>query len=102
MIAAGLVEVFLGVDAEQKSLEDIATPLTEAGEGGGSEAPPTVVARATGSHPLPRTRVGRVGWAPFPQASDYPRDNPFLRSEVDRIVGALEREGVLSYRADLG
>ncbi len=28
MIAAGLVEVFIGVDAERKSLEDIATPLT--------------------------------------------------------------------------
>ncbi|MET0977066.1 MAG: MFS transporter [Leifsonia sp.] len=28
MIGAGLVEVFLGVDAENKSLEDIATPLS--------------------------------------------------------------------------
>jgi MFS family permease len=28
MIAAGLVELFLGVDAERKSLEDIATPLS--------------------------------------------------------------------------
>jgi MFS family permease len=28
MIAAGLVEVFLGVDAERKSLEDIASPLS--------------------------------------------------------------------------
>ena len=28
MIAAGLVELFLGVDAAQRSLEDIATPLT--------------------------------------------------------------------------
>ncbi len=36
MIAAGLVELFLGVAAAQRSLEDIATPLTaeeEAGEG---------------------------------------------------------------------
>lgn len=30
MIAAGLVEVFLGVDAEGKSLEDIAAPLSQA------------------------------------------------------------------------
>jgi len=29
MIAAGLVEVFLGVDAERKSLEDIADPLSK-------------------------------------------------------------------------
>ena len=28
MIAAGLVEVWLGVNAEQKPLEEIATPLT--------------------------------------------------------------------------
>jgi MFS family permease len=28
MIAAGLVEVFLGVDAERKTLEDVATPLS--------------------------------------------------------------------------
>ena len=33
MIAAGLVELFLGVDAEQRSLEDIATPLTAEEEG---------------------------------------------------------------------
>ncbi|KHK95691.1 MFS transporter [Microbacterium mangrovi] len=30
MIAAGLVEVFLGVDAERKSLEDVAAPLSQA------------------------------------------------------------------------
>ena len=28
MIGAGLVEVFFGVDAENKSLEEIATPLS--------------------------------------------------------------------------
>ena len=40
MIAAGLVELFLGVDAAQRSLEDIATPLTaeeEASEGSDSQ-----------------------------------------------------------------
>jgi MFS family permease len=31
MIAAGVVEIFLGVKAERQSLEDIARPLTEAG-----------------------------------------------------------------------
>jgi MFS family permease len=30
MIAAGVIEAFIGVDAERKSLEDIARPLTEA------------------------------------------------------------------------
>ena len=28
MIIGGLVEVFLGIDAENKSLEDVAEPLT--------------------------------------------------------------------------
>jgi len=44
MIAAGLVEVFLGVRAERKSLEDIAQPLTAAeaeGEAEGTPAPAT-------------------------------------------------------------
>ena len=29
MIAAGLVEVFLGVDAERRPLEDVAAPLSQ-------------------------------------------------------------------------
>ena len=31
MIAAGLIEAWIGVDAERKSLEDVARPLTEVG-----------------------------------------------------------------------
>ena len=31
MIAGGLVEVWLGIDAEHKSLEDIARPVSSAG-----------------------------------------------------------------------
>ncbi len=34
MIIGGLVEVFLGIDAEGKSLETVARPLTEVGSGG--------------------------------------------------------------------
>jgi MFS family permease len=37
MIAAGLVETFLGVKAERKSLEDIAQPLTAADAEGGAD-----------------------------------------------------------------
>jgi hypothetical protein len=32
MVVGGLVEVFLGVDAEGKSLEDVATPLSVVAE----------------------------------------------------------------------
>jgi MFS family permease len=34
MIIGGLVEVFLGINAEGKSLETVARPLTEVGSGG--------------------------------------------------------------------
>jgi MFS family permease len=37
MIAAGLIEAWIGVDAERKSLEDIARPLTEIQESGTAE-----------------------------------------------------------------
>jgi hypothetical protein len=33
MIIGGLVEVFLGIDAEGKPLEQVARPLTEVGSG---------------------------------------------------------------------
>ena len=60
MIAAGLVASVLGVNAEQKSLEDIATPLTaeEADEEAGAET------KASGHEP------GRGGPAPTPAGSD--------------------------------
>jgi hypothetical protein len=112
MVGAGLVEVVLGVDAEQKSLEELAAPVaaTDEAEDVGSGVPesdgarpPPVpprqsppVDRGLGPYPLPRTRLGRFGWAPLPQASRYPRDNPYLGVEVDRIVAVLEREEVLS------
>ncbi len=36
MVAGGLVEVFLGVDAENKALEDVATPLSAVPAGAGA------------------------------------------------------------------
>ena len=41
MLVGGLVEAFLGVNAEQRSLEDIATPLTSVGEPTGLLSNPT-------------------------------------------------------------
>ena len=43
MIAAGLVELVLGVEAAQRSLEDIATPLTTVEEA--EEAAPAASSR---------------------------------------------------------
>jgi MFS family permease len=51
MIIGGLVEIFLGVAAEGKSLEDVASPLSmvrkTAGSAGGAAQPPSVPGQAT-------------------------------------------------------
>ena len=41
MIAGAIVELFLGVNAEGRSLEDVATPLTAVGQAGGLLSNPT-------------------------------------------------------------
>jgi MFS family permease len=95
MAGAGLVEIFLGVDAEQQSLEEIASPLSAVDETTGSEqagaaerpAPPSPV----GPHPPRRRHVGRAVWSPRPQASVYPRRDIYLAHEIDAIVAALDR-----------
>jgi MFS family permease len=99
MVGAGLVEVLLGVDAEQKSLEDIATPLSavDSGEPGAAvNEKPDSQSRETAAPPLPRRRTGSISWAPIPQASTYPRTNPYLAREVDALVDALDAKGPLS------
>jgi len=94
MIAAGLVEVWLGVDAEGKSLEDIATPLSATtGDRPEVSDPADSLPRQTGPYPVPRRRAGSVSWAPLPQSSHYPRTNPYLAREVDALVGLLENVG---------
>ena len=62
MIAAGVVEVFLGVDAEQKSLEDVATPLSVA-TAGGAGGQIRAWAKA-GQSDAPRRRAGDKAGAP--------------------------------------
>ncbi|MGI8693932.1 MAG: hypothetical protein ACR2JK_13715 [Geodermatophilaceae bacterium] len=37
MVAGALVEIFLGIDAEQQSLEDVATPLSAVRVGQGPD-----------------------------------------------------------------
>ncbi len=107
MAGAGLVEVFLGVDAEQKSLEDIASPLSAEDTAGGEQhdgdgrqgrpTPPRPAAPSpTGPFPPPRRHVGRAAWSPRPQASVYPRTDPYLASEVDAVVAAMDAAGVMS------
>ena len=56
MIAAGLVELFLGVAAAQRSLEDIATPLTAEEEAGGGSDTRTEAREPVTSAPGSRLR----------------------------------------------
>ncbi len=66
------------------------------GEHATATAPGRSLPRQTGPYPVPRVRTGRSGWAPLPQASNYPRSNPYLAREVDAIVDALRASGPLS------
>jgi len=122
MLVAGLVEVFLGVNAEQKSLEELASPLSAAdGDGAGAPetgaratagksdapergagdkegAPALSSARPRGPRPdaVTRRAAGQLAWSRLPQASSYPPGNPYLATEVDRVVEALSAHGPLS------
>ncbi|HTZ10131.1 MAG TPA: MFS transporter, partial [Acidimicrobiales bacterium] len=113
MGGAGVVEVFLGVDAERTSLEEIATPLSAQGvtDRPGSapgetaqDLPAAVPAparprpRATG--PSPYRRTGGT-WAPLPRTSVSPHTDPALAGEVDALVRHL-RDGGPATGAVLG
>jgi len=97
MLAAGVVEIFLGVDAEQRSLEDIAEPLSaDAGSEPGREAaaaPPRALPRQVGPYPVPRRRTAQAAWAPFPSAAQYSRSNPHQAGEVDALTSWLQQHG---------
>ena len=92
MFATGIVEVFLGVDAEQMSLEDIATPVSAQGLEGVRSQDNRPVERegsaarlstgdaqsgvgSQGSPPLPaveRARLPRWCGRPFPRRRTSP------------------------------
>jgi MFS family permease len=95
MFAAGLVELVLGVNAEGKSLEEIATPLTASGTDGSAGATETIGQRA-------RRRPPRAAWAPRPQVSSYPVDDPYRATEVDSIVRVVEDAGEPLVLSEIG
>lgn len=101
MIAAGLVETFLGVRAEQQDLESIARPLSAQGDDGEGDAAGTAAGGRRGEDGAPRTRpeevvrglpqvrAPRPMWAPSMTASVVPTSDPFLPVEVERIAAAV-------------
>jgi hypothetical protein len=96
------VELVLGVEAAQRSLEDLATPLTaqEEGEGGAEGADEDAERRTAPSEPVAARAAapGRVtgrwtprsGYSPFPVHSTYPWPSAASDVEVARIVAAVE------------
>jgi MFS family permease len=108
MIAAGLVEVWLGVNAEQKPLEEIATPLTAedadqpAAVPDGASAP---VATGAGQRrqrrriePAVTPQAPYRGWSPMLAPYTAPLIDAARGREVEEIVAALAGEGSLERR----
>jgi hypothetical protein len=102
MAAAGAVEVVLGVDAEQETLEDVTAPLSAADEGGETEGQREPQQPAPGGADGKRSEAPRrrrpvrhpAMWSGFPEASaPVSKDDLFLEREVDRIVAALTDAG---------
>ncbi|SDM26555.1 MFS transporter [Allokutzneria albata] len=89
MMLGGIVEIVLGVEAAQRSLEDVASPLSASAD----EKPRVSSKDAT-----------RSGYAPLPGTSDYPSAGPDDQREVDAILTALRREPLTKaeLRARLG
>jgi MFS family permease len=108
MIAAGLVEVWLGVNAEQKPLEEIATPLTAEDadqDGAVKEEAVTAAAAGTGQR-RPRRRVEPAvtpqgayrSWSPMYPAYVAPLIDTARDREVDQIAAALADAGAVERR----
>ena len=93
MAIGGIVELFLGVEAERRSLEDIAKPLSAEEAEGEDESPaPTPARRARGGYrPGP---AGRGGSSPGMVVS-APVASSALAREIDRISRILEENGPL-------
>jgi hypothetical protein len=102
MACGGLAELFLGVRSEQRSLEDIATPLTaeEATQGQGEEREPARRQPTAPRRERFRPGPGRtVGWPGMPQPAS--RTVPSHDREVDQIVRVLRERGATG-RGELG
>jgi hypothetical protein len=93
MIIGGVVEMFFGVKAEQRSLEDIAEPLTAEdakGESSGQAERPAPSRRGR-YRPGPSTRGGYSPGMPVSSQDERPAPS----REVERILAALEEHGTM-------
>ncbi|MDQ1615525.1 MAG: hypothetical protein QOJ60_1464 [Actinomycetota bacterium] len=108
MVIAGLFELFLGVEAAQRSLEDIAPPLSAedadhddrgAGDGGGSidlrDREREMAGAGGGVSTAGRQRErrrgqGGYGYSPYMPGSTYSAEDTARPREVQRLVSALD------------
>jgi len=92
MVIAGIVEIWLGVSAEQESLEDVAEPLSaEGGEGDrDTRERPQAPQRQRGI-PSSYRRV----YSPRASFVRLTPNDPTVAHEVEALVGALGRDGDL-------
>jgi len=98
MVGGGIVEALLGVNAEQKPLEEVAEPLSAEGEEAeGEEAEGEEAEEKPKREPLPRYRA-RTGWSPYQMTSIYQADDPLQEREMQRIVDAVSRDGDAHWR----
>jgi MFS family permease len=108
MIAAGLVEVWLGVNAEQKPLEEIATPLTAedadqhpattGGAGTGPAAGQEQRRRRRQVEPALTPQAPYRLWSPMPPVYAVPLIDTARDREVGEIAAALANAGTLERR----
>jgi MFS family permease len=103
MAAAGIVEAILGVPAEQKSLEEIAEPLSaeEAEEPEKQRRRPRgrVEPGLVRPHPTPFPRYTRSSWSPFSITADEIAEDPLQAREIEQIVNvARETDGPVHWR----
>ena len=105
MVGAGLVEAVLGVPAEQKSLEDIAEPLTA--EEGEAEAEPAKKRRRprgrvepsiVRTHPTPVPRYTRSSWSPWQLSYDELAEDPLQAREIEALVASAREHGTTHWR----
>jgi MFS family permease len=103
MIGAGIVEAILGVPAEQKSLEDIAEPLTAQDAEASDDSGPSGDAddrahrggrsrpRTGGERPHPSRRYQRASWAPFQISVTELAEDSHQAREIEQIVATVAR-----------
>jgi MFS family permease len=107
MIGAGLVQAFIGIEAAQKNLEEVAKPLSaEAAEAAEGAETPAHEQRPTGERRPPARRQRRVrapvrfgpsadglSWSPVLQASSRAVPDEDTDEEVAALVSALREAG---------